>query len=254
MPDGAAHHFDDANDVGNLVDSNLNSLEMGANVYQTPGQLLQINVTAINYWRPTAGNPDLIAFAGATAQGVTPSTTNFVFIDVSGSLVINQSGFPAISVQHIRLAQVITSATEITSVSDERAAVSMPTSGVGTAAGGLPLLASIPGIDAKVPTTTDLFTVPSGQTAIVIGAIIRCTAAAAITVPATLGIGLALGEDDIVPSQQMVNLLTSGKAFVIPVAGVIAQATATQIIKLGIDIAAVGTSQTFAVDLVGYLV
>lgn len=115
-------------------------------------------------------------------------------------------------------------------------------------------LITVTGIDAKTTGTTTLYTVPTGKTAIITGAVVRCTAASAITVAPTLGIGVAAGEDDIFPSTTLTGLTTTGKGWAFDPGGLAVTAAAAAVIKLGIDTAATGTSQTLAIDLLGYLV
>ena len=71
------------------------------------------------------------SYAGATAQSVTDDQTNYVYIDSSGSLQINTTGFPAASVTHIRLARVVTANGEIVAIYEERAMFSSGTGGGG---------------------------------------------------------------------------------------------------------------------------
>lgn len=75
-------------------------------------------------------NGTIGAFAGAVSQTVAANTTNYVYLDSAGLLVINQSGFPA-GGNHVRLAQVVTNASSITSVTDMRALFTGLTSGGG---------------------------------------------------------------------------------------------------------------------------
>ena len=112
MPQGAAHHFDDTNDTANLNADNLNGLDCGANVYEPATGGLFVNVTALRYWRRDAnGRWVETSYAGATAQAVAASSTNYVYLDASGALVINATGFP--SAEHLPLATVVTDGTGI---------------------------------------------------------------------------------------------------------------------------------------------
>ena len=129
-----------------------------------------------------------------------------------------------------------------------------PDRGFPTSVVGEVRLSVTTGIDAKVIATTDLYTVPAGDTVVVTRAEVRCTAATSITVAATAGVGVAAGEDDIFNSQLLNGLITSNKVFKFPVGGVGVIAAAGEVVKLGIDIGATGTSQTFEVDLFGYSV
>lgn len=116
------------------------------------------------------------------------------------------------------------------------------------------ILSTTTGIDAKSATTTTLYTVPSGKTAIIKGAVVRCTAASSITVGPTLGIGVAAGESDIFASTALTTLTTTTVIYDFPTGGVLVNAAAGAAIKVGIDAGATGTSQTIAIDLIGYLI
>lgn len=115
-------------------------------------------------------------------------------------------------------------------------------------------LATVTGINAKTVGNTTLWTVDAA--AVILGAVVRCTAASVITTGATAGVGVNTEADDIFTSMAMPFLTdTSGAlaAFVFAAMGqgrfVVA---AADVVKFGIDVAAVGTSQTLAVDLRGY--
>lgn len=110
------------------------------------------------------------------------------------------------------------------------------------------------GIDAKATGTTTLFTVPSGKSFIVTRLVVRCTAATAITVGPTYGVGVAAGEDDIVASAAHTAFQVADTFVLQTPKDPAVVAASTQAIKLGIDTAATGTSMTLAVDLCGYLV
>src|SRR5215216_5190883 len=74
---------------------------------------------------------------------------------------------------------------------------------------GLPtILSQTTGIDAKSTGTTTLYTVPTGKRAYITGIIFHVTAASAITVEPTLGVGVAAGEADIMPSTLLTGLDT----------------------------------------------
>lgn len=116
------------------------------------------------------------------------------------------------------------------------------------------ILSTTTGIDAKATGTTTLYTVPVGKTAIITGAIIRCTAASSISVGPTLGIGVAVGEDDIFTSTAITALTATTKDFGFQTVGMSVPAAAGALIKVGLDSASTGTSQTIAVDLIGFLI
>lgn len=114
------------------------------------------------------------------------------------------------------------------------------------------LVARVTGIDAKTTGTTNIYTVPTGKTFVVTKIVVRVTAATSITVGATYGFGIAANEDDIVASAVVALTANNTYAVLLPKTGaVIGQST--NVIKIGIDGAATGTSQTLAVDLFGYI-
>lgn len=131
-----------------------------------------------------------------------------------------------------------------------------------TVASGLPawvtpgafLLSTTTGINAKATGTTNLYTVPSGRTAVITKAIIVPTAASSITQGPTLGIGVAAGEDDIFFSTQLTGLTGTTKVYAFDAIGTYAAAAATEIVKVGIDTVASGTSMTLSIYLFGYLI
>lgn len=126
--------------------------------------------------------------------------------------------------------------------------------GASSAAGFLMMrkLSTTTGIDAKVVATTNLYTGAAGKTTIPLIAIVRVTAASAITIAARAGIGVAAGENDVFAEADMTNLLTTADSYAFVIGGRFAPVAAASIVKLGIDVAATGTSQTLAVDLWGY--
>lgn len=115
-------------------------------------------------------------------------------------------------------------------------------------------LASVAGISGTTTGVTPLYTVPAGRTAIITSAHVRCTAANTISTGPMLGIGVAAGEDDIYATTSLAALLTAGQLYGFSTSGISVSAVAGSVIKVGIDTAATGTSQTLTVDLVGYLV
>lgn len=116
------------------------------------------------------------------------------------------------------------------------------------------LLSTTTGIDGKATGTTTLYTVPTGRTAIITHAVIRATTASSATVPPTLGIGIAAGEDDIFPSTAITGLTVTTKTWEFGGGGLMAVGASTNVIKLGIDTGATATTLTLAVDLFGYLI
>jgi hypothetical protein len=117
MPTGSSHHFDGlADGQGNLDDANLNSLDAGGNVWPV-ASALQVNV------EPAVFNSSALVnevYAGATAQPVTASTTNYVYLLPGGppTLVINAVGFPV--AEHCPLAEVDTDTIQVIAIRDAR--------------------------------------------------------------------------------------------------------------------------------------
>ncbi len=116
------------------------------------------------------------------------------------------------------------------------------------------VLSTTTGIDAKSATTTTLYTVPSGKTAIITGAVIRPTTTTAVTVSPTLGIGIAAGESDVFSSVALTGLDTITEVYKFTASGLYVTAASTNVLKLGIDVGASATTMTVSVDLIGYLI
>lgn len=115
-------------------------------------------------------------------------------------------------------------------------------------------LASVASISGTTTGVTSLYTVPAGRTAIITSANVRCTAANTVSAGPMLGIGVAAGEDDIYAATSLAALITVGQLYGFTTSGISVSAAAGSVIKVGIDTAATGTSQTLTIDLVGYLV
>jgi len=114
------------------------------------------------------------------------------------------------------------------------------------------LLATVTGIDATAVAATNLFT--SVGTTIITKVMLLCTADNAVVSVATAGVGIAAGEDDIFPSEQLVGLNTANKVFSFIEAGSRVVALDTEIVKLGIDTGAAATSQTLTAYVFGFTV
>ena len=115
---------------------------------------------------------------------------------------------------------------------------------------GWTLLATQGSIDAKAETITTLLTVPAGYQLQVVAAFMRCTAASAITVPASARLG-ADGEGDVYESQIMSGLFSAGFAYRFPTGGANRVLIPGEDLVLGIDVAATGTSQTLEAHVFG---
>lgn len=117
------------------------------------------------------------------------------------------------------------------------------------------VIASVTGVNAKTVANTVLFTpVPAGKTLIVTKVVIRCTAAVAITNGATIGIGRTAGTSDIFTDTNLAALTTTSNIFGFELYGMSVSVAAGGSVYLNLSVAATGTSQTLAVDLLGYYV
>ena len=115
MPFGANHQFTDT-EAGNLTAANVNSLGGGLNVYRTGSGSLNINGTAGRY----LSSDGVVDFSGTTGVAVGSGLTNVaVYLTVPANVfTVNSGGFPA--VEHLPLAEVDTSSTEVVAVRDKR--------------------------------------------------------------------------------------------------------------------------------------
>ena len=114
-------------------------------------------------------------------------------------------------------------------------------------------LSSISGINTLSPTSTLLYTVPTGKTAQIYGVVVRCTAASAITNDVSIRVD-NITTADVVPVLSLSNLRAVGDTWNSPPTGKKKLAAAASTITLVVTTAAIGTSQTVAVDLIGYLI
>lgn len=101
---------------------------------------------------------------------------------------------------------------------------------------------------------TNLYTVPTGRSAVITGAVVVPTTATAVTVVPTAGIGIAAGEEDIFSSDAMTGLDSTTKRFRFDSAGTARIGAAAEVIKIGVDVAATATALVADVYLIGYLI
>lgn len=120
--------------------------------------------------------------------------------------------------------------------------------------GGIPVLSTTTAIDGKTIANTSLYTVPAGKTAVITGAAVRCSAATAITIGPSAGVGNVAGTNNIFASAAITALQTTTDVFGFSLVGMSKVTAAAGQIFLNLGTAATGTSQTLAVDLYGYLV
>ena len=116
------------------------------------------------------------------------------------------------------------------------------------------ILSQTTGIDAKSTGTTTLFTVPTGYRGYITEIVFRATTVTAFggTVP-TLGVGVAAGEADIMPSTALTGFDATNEIYRFSCEGTYVSVAAGSAIKLGIDTGATGTTFTIEVYLIGFL-
>lgn len=121
-------------------------------------------------------------------------------------------------------------------------------------ASGETLLDSVSSIDATADSTTNLYTVPAGQTVVITKVVLRVTAIDTLSVNPIGGVGIAAGEDDIFSPLEITGLTAVGDCWVFDAQAKAVDASASEIIKLGLDTLATATTLTLACDIFGYFV
>jgi len=111
-----------------------------------------------------------------------------------------------------------------------------------------------PSVDLTIQGEVIVGIVPAGVSLIITEAIVVCTAAANVSSPASVGIGITASDGDIFPIQQLVALLVADDMYRFPVVGTGSIAGPGSIIRVGVGVAATGASvsQTASVELIGY--
>lgn len=120
---------------------------------------------------------------------------------------------------------------------------------------GVPAIIShTTGIDAKSTGTTTLFTVPNNHHAYITEIVFYAKTVTGLggTVP-TLGVGVAAGEADIMPSTALTGLDATDEMYRFSCEGTYVSVDENAAIKLGIDTGATGTTFTMEVFLIGFL-
>lgn len=112
-------------------------------VVATPGQSLKIDVPGFKY--DIGGLRG--SFTTTGGQAVTDDDTNYAYLDDSGALQINTTGFP--SVAHIPLARVVTANGEVCAIHEERVLLAGSSSSVGTCIITLPVDGDVRGGDTS---------------------------------------------------------------------------------------------------------
>ena len=72
------------------------------------------------------------------------------------------------------------------------------------------VLSRTTGIDLKTVAATNLYTVPTGKTAIITEILVRITVASGFSIAATAGVGVAAGEADIMAAIALTGLNAVG--------------------------------------------
>lgn len=130
----------------------------------------------------------------------------------------------------------------------------LPSANGGTGFTNAPaIVVTVTGINAQTVATTTLYTVPSGKTFIPTEAIVRCTAATAITNGPTANVYTS-SAGDIYASTNIAALTAVNKIFGWQTIGMSLSVPAGGTVNFQITAGATGTSETVAIDLMGYLV
>lgn len=118
MASGATTRFVDGETPGSdLKAANLNTIDIGGNVYQDPGGGLNVQITPV---RGLINGVELIYAGTSSPQALTASQTNYIWLQSDG-LHINTSGFPSYpGTRYWPLAAVVCGGSTITSFTDRR--------------------------------------------------------------------------------------------------------------------------------------
>lgn len=97
---------------------NINSLEIGLNVFLSPTGGLNWRVSAGTYWLVTDRGTVATAFAATGDAAVSASVTTFVYLDIDGALQTSEVSFP--SAPHYPMAEIASGGSAITTITDRR--------------------------------------------------------------------------------------------------------------------------------------
>ena len=120
--------------------------------------------------------------------------------------------------------------------------------------GSSSVLSTTSNVDLKTVGTTNLYTVPAGKKAVITGLTIRPTSISGLISVATIGVGVAAGEADILAATVLTGLTSTSSVFNILAQNIYAIANSADIIKAGVDVGSIGTAFIASIDLLGYLV
>lgn len=118
----------------------------------------------------------------------------------------------------------------------------------------VPVVLSVTSVDLAAVATTNLYTVPSGQSLIVTDVIVKPTTATAAVGDAQAGVGVAAGEVDIADQQTLSGLDATTELFRMALQNPAYVSAASEVVKFGVDVADTGTALVADVYLVGYLI
>ncbi len=232
------------------------SLTLGRNcqatMYSSTAIGSSTSATADNTF--AAGNNCLASGDSSVAAGYTATASGASSVALGSEATA--SGTYALAIAACTFADPLINTTDhsVEIGADNTNKIHVDTQGLQFAGRFLPqLLSRTLSIDAKTVAATTLYTVPTGRSAVILGVIIRCTVATAVTVVATARLIGTSGT--IVGATALTGLDTATEAFFLNVANsVFKLQVATDLIQLDITVGATATTQTFTVDLLGYLV
>jgi hypothetical protein len=116
--------------------------------------------------------------------------------------------------------------------------------------GSIQKLSQTSGVDLTQTGVTVLYTVPSGQIAIITGVVfIAQQGDGTISTPATVGAGVAAGEDDIMPSTALTGFDTTNEIYRYSCEGTYISAQEDEVVNLGVDVAAAGVEPNLMVSV-----
>jgi len=114
------------------------------------------------------------------------------------------------------------------------------------------IISSTTDVDLTTSSVTSLYTIPSGITPIVIGAIIEVTAADTITSNASVSIGIAAGETDIFATTPLVGLGAVQDSFTLWATDKFVHGTTSDTVSINVQTAATATSLVATVRLIAF--
>lgn len=119
-------------------------------IKSTPGQSLKVDVQGFMYnLGGLRGTYD-----GAVAQSVTDDDTSYVYLDDSGTLQINTTGYPSTGT-FIALGRVVAASGEVVNVFQEKVLLGSSSSSIGTCIISLPVDGDIRGGDTSASSNND---------------------------------------------------------------------------------------------------